>query len=176
MRRTLIAAVAVAALAAGAAAYLRCAPLEAEGVEETPPALPPGAAPVAEAARAPEARPPPASSLPSARLAMSPEPPPPPPPGELTGIAAFPPPGTKRLKRGIVVPEDFVLPEGYVRHYQATDDGQRLPAVLMFHPDIVPKGPDGGPVQVTADRLVPPELAPAGMPIQMLEVPPGVEE
>ena len=29
----------------------------------------------------------------------------------------------------------FELPEGYVRHYQSTDDGEQLPAILMFHPD-----------------------------------------
>ena len=41
-----------------------------------------------------------------------------------SGIALFPPLGTDPLKRGILVPEDFELPEGYVRHYQATDDGE----------------------------------------------------
>src|SRR5262249_25093204 len=56
-------------------------------------------------------------------------------PKERTGMRVFPPPGTKPIKRGIVVPDDFELPPGFVRHYQATDDGQRLPAILMFSPD-----------------------------------------
>lgn len=54
--------------------------------------------------------------------------------GETSGLAAFPPPGTEPLKIGIVVPKSFVLPEGYVRHYQITDDGQRLEPILMFSP------------------------------------------
>lgn len=169
--RTLIGAAALAVLAASAVAYLRCAPLD--GSEEVLPATSAEAAPaVAPPDEARSASLP--SPLPSARLATGPELPPPPKPGE--GLAAFPPPGTKPVKRGIVVPEDFQLPEGYVRHYQATDNGQMLPAVLMFHPDIKPKGPDGRPVQVPADRMVPPELAPPGMPIQMLEVPAGAPE
>jgi hypothetical protein len=35
--------------------------------------------------------------------------------GERTGIAAFEPPGTDPPKSGIIVPDDFPLPEGYVR-------------------------------------------------------------
>jgi hypothetical protein len=99
-------------------------------------------------------------------------------PGERTGIAVFPPPGTKPVKRGIIVPEDFELPPGYVRHYQTTDDGKQLPAVLMFHPDFEFVDERGTPVPLPEDRIVPPEMAPPGMPIQMLEVrdpkaPPG---
>ena len=88
-----------------------------------------------------------------------------------TGIALFPPPGTKPIKRGIVVPDDFELPEGYVRHYQATDDGKMLPPILMFHPDYQPVDANGQPVPVPENRIVPPELAPAGLAIQMLEPP-----
>lgn len=83
----------------------------------------------------------------------------------------FPAPGTKRIKTGIVVPDDFPLPPGYVRHYQATDKGQMLPAILMFHPDHPPTGPDGNPITVPEDRIVPPDMVPAGLPVQMLEVP-----
>lgn len=91
--------------------------------------------------------------------------------GETTGIAAFPLPGTKPVKRGLVVPDDFELPEGYVRHYQSTDDGERLPAILMFHPDYQLVDEHGEPVPIPEDRVVPPELAPAGLPIRLLDVP-----
>jgi hypothetical protein len=87
------------------------------------------------------------------------------------GIAAFPPPGTKPIKRGILVPDDFELPPGFVRHYQATDDGEQVPAILMFHPDYQPVDERGVPIPLPANRVVPPEMAPAGLPIQMLEVP-----
>ena len=90
-------------------------------------------------------------------------------PGE--GIAVFPPPGTKPIKRGILVPEDFDLPPGYVRHYQATDDGQRVPAILMFHPDYHPVDEHGAPIALPEDRVVPPDMAPPGMPVEMLQVP-----
>jgi len=92
-------------------------------------------------------------------------------PGEKTGVALFPPPGTKPLKRGLVVPDDFELPPGYVRHYQSTDDGKQLPAILMFHPDYQPVDAEGRPIPLPADRIVPPELAPPGLPHQMLDVP-----
>ena len=92
-------------------------------------------------------------------------------PGGPTGMALFPPPGTMPTLRGIVVPDDFPLPPGYVRHYQTTDDGRRLPAILMFHPDHPPKDAQGNELPVTPDRIVPPELAPPGLPIEMLEPP-----
>ncbi|MBI4518049.1 MAG: hypothetical protein HY699_19775 [Deltaproteobacteria bacterium] len=99
---------------------------------------------------------------------------------EKAGIALFPPPGTKPIKRGMVVPEDFAIPPGYVRHYQATDDGKRLPAILMFHPDYKPVDEHGEPLAIPDDRVVPPEMAPPGLAVQMLEVPevrvPMVEE
>ncbi|WP_394835505.1 hypothetical protein LVJ94_01085 [Pendulispora rubella] len=87
------------------------------------------------------------------------------------GLAAFPPPGTKRIKVGLVVPEDFQLPSGYMRHYQTTDKGEMLRAILMFHPDYKPADPHGNPIPIPEDRIVPPELAPPGMPMERLEVP-----
>jgi len=92
-------------------------------------------------------------------------------PGDRAGISAFPPPGTKPLKRGVVVPDDFELPPGYVRHYQTTDDGRQVPAVLMFHPDFELVDASGNVVPLPADRLVPPDLAPAGLAIQLLDAP-----
>ena len=90
-----------------------------------------------------------------------------------TGIALFPPPGTDPIKSGIIVPDDFPLPPGYVRHYQVTDDGHPLPAILMFHPDYHPVDEHGQPIAIPDNRIVPREMAPPGMPIQMLEVPKG---
>lgn len=88
------------------------------------------------------------------------------------GIAAFGLPGSDPPKPGIIVPEGFPLPEGYVRHYQSTDDGEQLPAILMFHPDYEFFDPRGGAVPVPQDRVVPPELAPPGLdPANVLEVP-----
>jgi hypothetical protein len=90
---------------------------------------------------------------------------------EPTGTQLFPPMGTKPIKRGIIVPDDFELPKGYVRHFQSTDDGERLPAILMFSPDYEWVDAQGRPLTLPADRVVPPELAPPGLPIQMLEPP-----
>jgi len=89
---------------------------------------------------------------------------------ERGGTNVFPPPGTKSIKRGIVVPDDFELPPGYVRHYQTTDDGRRLPAILLFHPDYRPRDANGKPIPLPKDRVVPPEMAPPGLPIRMLDV------
>ena len=91
--------------------------------------------------------------------------------GETGGIAAFPPPGTDPPKRGIVVPQDYELPEGYVRHYQSTDDGKDLEPILMFSPDYEFRDQNGQPIALPKDRVVPPELAPAGLPIRTLDVP-----
>jgi hypothetical protein len=147
----------------------------------TRPALPPPVA-VATAARAAEALAPrraPSPAMPTERDAAPAaepdasagpdEPAAEPPPRE--GIHAFPPPGTKRIKPGIVVPEGFELPPGYVRHYQATDKGEMLRAILMFHPDFQPVDAAGRPVSVPDDRVVPPELAPPGLALETLEVP-----
>jgi hypothetical protein len=89
---------------------------------------------------------------------------------ERAGIALFPARGTKPIKRGIVVPDDFDLPPGYVRHFQTTDNGRMLPSILMFHPDYQPLDSDGKPIPLPADRVVPREMAPPGLPIEMLEV------
>jgi hypothetical protein len=87
------------------------------------------------------------------------------------GIAAFPPPGTDPPRSGVIVPDDWELPEGYVRHFQTTDDGQPLPPILMFHPDYEFTDEQGKPITIPSDRVVPPELVPPGFPVQMLEVP-----
>ena len=92
--------------------------------------------------------------------------------GVHTGLGAFNPPGTKPPLIGLAVPEDFPLPPGYVRHYQATDDGQRIEPILMFAPDYQATTPDGQPVAMPANRVVPPELAPPGLPIRRIVVPP----
>jgi len=80
-----------------------------------------------------------------------------------TGIAAFGLPGTDPPKSGIIVPEGFPLPEGYVRHYQTTDDGETLPAILMFHPDYEFLDGRGRVVRVPDDRVVPRDMAPPGL-------------
>jgi hypothetical protein len=84
--------------------------------------------------------------------------------GIRTGLGAFNPPGTSPPLVGLAVPEDFVLPEGYVRHHQATDDGQAIESILMYSPDRIPRrrGSAGGD---PADRVVPAEHAP-GLPIR----------
>lgn len=87
------------------------------------------------------------------------------------GPLGMPAHGSKKIKVGLVVPEDFELPAGYVRHYQTTDKGQMLPAILMFHPDFTPVDAQGRPVAVPEDRVVPPDLAPPGMPQSWLDVP-----
>lgn len=92
--------------------------------------------------------------------------------GDRTGIFAFNPPGTKPIKGGLLVPDGFVLPPGYVRHYQTTDDGEQVGPILMFSPDSHPVGPDGKPIELPADLIVPPELAPPNMPLQALDPPP----
>lgn len=91
-------------------------------------------------------------------------------PGETSGIKLFPAMGTKPTKVGIVVPDDFELPEGYVRHFQANEDGELLPPILLFHPDYEWVDDAGEAIPLPPDRVVPPELVPAGMPIEMLEV------
>lgn len=89
----------------------------------------------------------------------------------LSGIALFPPPGTDPPKAGLIVPEDFELPPGFVRHHQVTDDGKQLPAILMFHPDFDWVDEKGQPLELPEDKIVPPELAPPGLPIEILEIP-----
>ena len=92
-----------------------------------------------------------------------------------TGLGAFSPPGTSPPLVGLAVPEDFVLPKGYVRHHQATDDGQRIEAILMFAPDFQLVDAANQPVAMPKDRVVPPELAPPGLPIRRIVIPPPTE-
>jgi hypothetical protein len=146
-------------------------------VRDTPAATPPPARPrpVMRPAPQPAAQPsptPPVNETPVSQEA--PEEVPAEAAGEKTGLALFRP-GTKPLKQGLIVPEDFEVPEGYVRHYQTTDDGQRVKAILMFHPDYKPTDSAGQPVALPENRVVPPEMAPPGMPIDILELPEGPE-
>lgn len=91
--------------------------------------------------------------------------------GVHTGLGAFNPPGTSPPLVGLAVPEDFPLPEGYVRHYQATDDGQRIEPILMFSPDFEFLDASGKPIPIPANRVVPPEYAPRGLPVRRIEIP-----
>lgn len=92
--------------------------------------------------------------------------------GIRTGLGAFSPPGTSPPLTGLAVPEDFVLPKGYVRHHQATDDGQRIEAILMFAPDFQLLDAAGRPLAMPENRVVPPELAPPGLPVRRIAIPP----
>lgn len=95
--------------------------------------------------------------------------------GVHTGLGAFNPPGTRPPRIGLAVPDDFTLPPGYVRHYQATDDGQRIEPMLMFSPDVQSVVVNGVTVAVPADRIVTPELAPPGLPLRRIVVPAPVD-
>jgi hypothetical protein len=92
--------------------------------------------------------------------------------GIRTGLGAFNPPGTSPPLVGLAVPEDFPLPEGYVRHYQATDDGQRIKPILMFSPDFDFRDAAGRPIALPDNLVVPPHLAPPGLPLRPIEIPP----
>lgn len=92
--------------------------------------------------------------------------------GETGGIAAFNPPGTSPPLVGLAVPEDFQLPEGYVRHHQVSDEGEPIEAILMFSPDYVFRDADGAVIPIPEDRVVPAEMAPPGLPIRQIEIPP----
>ncbi|MDI1253990.1 hypothetical protein [Thermomonas sp.] len=92
--------------------------------------------------------------------------------GVHTGLGAFSPPGTSPPMVGLAVPEDFKLPEGYVRHYQATDDGQRIDPILMFSPDFEFLDAAGRPLPLPANMVVPPNMAPPGLPIHLIKIPP----
>jgi len=142
------------------------------GVEVEVEAPPPRVAPAPARPVAKPAQPPVAAAVvePPAAPLSEPEPPYTGP----TGIQLYRP-GTKPMKRGIVVPEDFELPPGFVRHYQSTDDGERVAAILMFHPDYAPKDESGQPIPLPENRVVPEQMAPRGMPIQMLQLPEGSE-
>jgi hypothetical protein len=91
--------------------------------------------------------------------------------GVTSGLGAFQPPGTRPPLVGLAVPDDFELPPGYVRHYQTTDDGQRLEPILMFSPDTPWYDAAGQRLQLPAHRVVPMEMAPPGLPIRRIVVP-----
>lgn len=91
--------------------------------------------------------------------------------GIYEGIGAFNPPGTSPPLEGLAVPPDFELPEGYVRHFQTTDDGQSIDPILMFHPDFEFLDENGQPVPIPEDRVVPPEYVPPGFPLRPIEIP-----
>jgi hypothetical protein len=91
--------------------------------------------------------------------------------GIYEGIGAFNPPGTSPPLEGVEVPEDYQLPEGYVRHYQSTDDGQPIKPILMYSPDYEFLDANGNPVPIPDDRVVPPEHVPPGMPVKPIEIP-----
>lgn len=91
--------------------------------------------------------------------------------GIYEGLGAFNPPGTSPPLEGVAVPPDFELPEGYVRHFQSTDDGQPIEPILMYHPDFDLIDANGNRVPMPADRVVPPEHVPPGMPVRQVQIP-----
>jgi hypothetical protein len=95
--------------------------------------------------------------------------------GVFDGLGAFQPPGTRPPLIGLAVPEDFVLPVGFVRHHQATDDGQAVEAILMFSPDYRFVDGAGNTVAIPPDRVVPPEFAPPGLPLRRIVIPAPLE-
>lgn len=92
-----------------------------------------------------------------------------------TGIGAFPPPGTSPPLVGLAVPDDYALPEGYVRHFQATDDGQRIEPILMFSPDYQFFDASGKPIKIPENRVVPPGMAPDGLTARPIKIPPPLQ-
>lgn len=88
------------------------------------------------------------------------------------GIHAYPPPGTSPRLFGLVVPDGFELPKGYARHFQVTDDGQEVDPILVFAPDFEALDDEGRPIAIPENRVVPPRLAPPGLPIRIVEFPP----
>lgn len=83
--------------------------------------------------------------------------------GIRTGIGAFNPPGTSPVLEGIPVPDDYVLPEGYARHHQWTDEGEPIGPILTYAPDFVLYDQDGRPIPLPDNRVVPPHLRPPGL-------------
>jgi len=92
-----------------------------------------------------------------------------------TGLGAFNPPGTSPPMIGLAVPEDYVLPEGYVRHYQATDDGQRIEPILMYSPDFEFFDSNGQRISIPENRVVAGNMAPPGFVIRPIEIPHPLE-
>ena len=95
--------------------------------------------------------------------------------GVYSGLGAFSPPGTSPPLIGLAVPEEFILPKGYVRHHQATDDGQRIDAILMFAPDFQLFDANNEPIAMPENRVVPPQLAPPGLPIRRIDLPAPID-
>lgn len=95
--------------------------------------------------------------------------------GVHTGLGAFNPPGTNPPLVGLAVPKDFALPPGYVRHHQVTDDGQSIEPILMFAPDFQLYDASNRPLGMPKDRVVPPELAPPGLPLRRIVIPPPID-
>lgn len=95
--------------------------------------------------------------------------------GVHTGLGAFNPPGTSPPLVGLAVPKDFALPQGYVRHHQVTDDGQVIEPILMFAPGFQLYDGARQAIAMPQDRVVPPELAPPGLPLRRIVIPPPVE-
>lgn len=92
--------------------------------------------------------------------------------GDRTGLGAFNPPGTSPLLVGLAVPEDFDLPPGYVRHHQVTDEGEVLEPILMFSPEGTFVDASGRPIAIPDDRVVPADMAPPGLAIREITIPP----
>lgn len=95
--------------------------------------------------------------------------------GIYEGIGAFNPPGTSPPLEGLEVPDDYQLPDGYVRHYQSTDDGQSIRPILMYSPDFEFFDANGNPVPIPEDRVVREEDAPPGFPGRPVVIPPKRE-
>lgn len=93
--------------------------------------------------------------------------------GIRTGLGAFNPPGTSPPLEGLAVPEDYPLPEGYVRHHQYTDEGVAIEPILMFAPDFMLHDAEGRPIPLPENRVVPPELAPPDLPVRRVRIPPA---
>ena len=91
--------------------------------------------------------------------------------GVYTGLGAFNPPGTRPPMVGLAVPENYPLPAGFVRHHQATDDGQRIEPILMFAPDFQLYDAQKQPIDMPKNRVVTAELAPPGFPIRLIVLP-----
>ena len=92
--------------------------------------------------------------------------------GVRTGIGAFNPPGTSPPLEGLAVPDDYALPEGYVRHHQSTDEGVPIEPILMFAPGFTLYDSSGRPIAMPEDRVVPAALAPPGLPLRRVRIPP----
>lgn len=90
--------------------------------------------------------------------------------GVRTGLGAFNPPGTSPPLDGLAVPPGFELPPGYVRHHQVTDEGVPIEPILMFSPDFTLHDAQGRPIPMPANRVVPPGLAPPGMPVRLVRI------